>query len=237
MNRPDCVTMNQIDVTLQNISETEATLRGLKELLKELPKQMAGELSVYEERIEAASYLYWSLPEISATAIAEGLLGISVYKLKELASFTLDTVRCDRCHELIELCSRTQLQKALKDKRRKGSRYAEGYNLLCDNCRSEVFQERHEEWEQQYTRKQTRLFELKTMPYTEYLQTPEWQQRRKQHLKSIGYSCQVCNAKEVLLDVHHRTYERRGDEHFKDLIALCRECHGLFHMSGKLSSD
>ena len=33
----------------------------------------------------------------------------------------------------------------------------------------------------------------------------------------------------VPLQVHHRTYERRGAELDSDLIAFCPTCHGLFH--------
>jgi hypothetical protein len=77
---------------------------------------------------------------------------------------------------------------------------------------------------------------LRTMPYGEYLQSAEWQARRVEHLRVCGYRCQVCNAADLMLDVHHRTYERRGAESFADLIVLCRECHDLFHGAGKLKS-
>jgi 5-methylcytosine-specific restriction endonuclease McrA len=42
----------------------------------------------------------------------------------------------------------------------------------------------------------------------------------------------VCNeeaSKGKPLDVHHRTYERRGAEKAEDVIVLCRRCHELFH--------
>jgi replicative DNA helicase len=31
------------------------------------------------------------------------------------------------------------------------------------------------------------------------------------------------------LEVHHRTYERIGQERSEDLTVLCDVCHGLFH--------
>jgi 5-methylcytosine-specific restriction endonuclease McrA len=40
--------------------------------------------------------------------------------------------------------------------------------------------------------------------------------------------CELCG-KRVPLDVHHRTYDRYGDELVDDLIALCRECHARHH--------
>lgn len=73
-----------------------------------------------------------------------------------------------------------------------------------------------------------RLHELRTMPYDEYLQTPEWLERRAQALDRAERRCQVCNTPNAL-NVHHRTYERRGNERPGDLTVLCEGCHQLFH--------
>ena len=73
---------------------------------------------------------------------------------------------------------------------------------------------------------------LKYMPYKEYLQTEFWDKQRKGALKRALFRCQLCNkgkAARVTLDVHHRTYERRGRESPEDLIVLCRNCHSNFH--------
>lgn len=70
--------------------------------------------------------------------------------------------------------------------------------------------------------------ELKTMPYQEYLQTPEWQETRKAMLRKAKYKCQLCYSNGTL-HVHHKTYERRGDEDYNDLIVLCENCHAKFH--------
>lgn len=80
-----------------------------------------------------------------------------------------------------------------------------------------------------------RLEQLQAMPYQEYLQSPEWQERRKQHLKYAHYRCQVCNEGRTELNVHHRTYERVGCELVSDLIVLCRGCHTLFHRERKIA--
>jgi len=74
-----------------------------------------------------------------------------------------------------------------------------------------------------------RINELKAMPYHEYLSTNEWDVIRKHYLKEAGYKCQLCNAEGVELHVHHKTYERRGEEHPDDLIALCKDCHAKVH--------
>jgi len=66
------------------------------------------------------------------------------------------------------------------------------------------------------------------MSYQEYLQTPEWAAKRQQILIRDEHRCRVCNGGEQL-NVHHRTYERRGDEDLNDLTTLCQPCHEYFH--------
>lgn len=75
---------------------------------------------------------------------------------------------------------------------------------------------------------------LKTMPYGDYLQTEHWKDTRTRKLIEAGYKCQVCNSNGKL-NVHHRTYENRGNEQLDDLLVLCNDCHKLFHENGKLS--
>ena len=80
-----------------------------------------------------------------------------------------------------------------------------------------------------------RVLELRKMQYSEYLQSPEWQQTRDNHVAGIGFRCQLCGeikTKSSSLHVHHNTYRRRGNEAPEDLIALCASCHSTFH--GKL---
>jgi hypothetical protein len=83
--------------------------------------------------------------------------------------------------------------------------------------------------------REERSWALANMPYREYLQTCEWHEKRAAARARAGERCQVCNS-DGPLDVHHRTYEPRGDEREEDLIVLCRSCHDLFHRFGRLSS-
>lgn len=78
-----------------------------------------------------------------------------------------------------------------------------------------------------------RLAALRSMPYADYVETPEWFNVRMSALDAAGSRCQVCNTDDGL-DVHHRTYERRGNEVLEDLTVLCRECHQRFHDFGEL---
>lgn len=83
------------------------------------------------------------------------------------------------------------------------------------------------------TDRQSRIQELATMPYSDYLQTPEWAAKRKKALRFAGFRCQLCNSNENL-NVHHRTYKRRGYERLSDLTVLCEDCHATFHKNGEL---
>lgn len=69
---------------------------------------------------------------------------------------------------------------------------------------------------------------LEGMPYEDYLQTPAWQERRSQALRDAGNKCQLCYSPKHL-NVHHKTYERRGHELPGDLIVLCQDCHAKHH--------
>jgi hypothetical protein len=75
---------------------------------------------------------------------------------------------------------------------------------------------------------------VRWMPYDRYLKTFHWQVKREDALDHAGGRCQVCNAANSL-QVHHRTYERRGAELPEDLIVLCRSCHETFHKNGRLA--
>jgi 5-methylcytosine-specific restriction endonuclease McrA len=72
------------------------------------------------------------------------------------------------------------------------------------------------------------LNNLKYIPYKEYLQTEHWKNTRKKALKKAKYKCELCGSKEDL-NVHHKTYEHRGEEPPEDLIVLCHHCHAKFH--------
>jgi 5-methylcytosine-specific restriction endonuclease McrA len=74
-----------------------------------------------------------------------------------------------------------------------------------------------------------RLVELRTMPYREYLRTPEWRRARAAALLRAGHCCSLDVTHTQNLEVHHRTYERLGAELASDLVVLCESCHRLHH--------
>lgn len=69
---------------------------------------------------------------------------------------------------------------------------------------------------------------LRAMSYSEYLRTPEWQQVRHYALHRDGFSCVLCAATDSL-QVHHRRYTRRSQEHGSDVVTLCSVCHSRHH--------
>jgi 5-methylcytosine-specific restriction endonuclease McrA len=134
---------------------------------------------------------------------------------------------CPDCGQEVPVTTRSELA-LLRGK----TRLAQYHR--CSACSQALQDGRQGAWLAESSARQERVRHLATMPYQDYLRTPEWQERRKAALKRAGYRCMVCNRSRVL-HVHHRTYERRGDELARDLIVLCDECHGLYHGKGLLA--
>lgn len=73
--------------------------------------------------------------------------------------------------------------------------------------------------------------------YRAYLNSDAWKVKADAAKERAGQRCQICNAQRgsTVLDAHHRTYERLGNELDGDLVVLCRICHDTFHQAGKLA--
>jgi len=71
------------------------------------------------------------------------------------------------------------------------------------------------------------LMRLKTMPYREYLETEHWDTVRRRKLFEANYTCERCEIRGVLMDVHHLHYSTRGEEEMEDLLCVCRPCHKI----------
>lgn len=69
---------------------------------------------------------------------------------------------------------------------------------------------------------------LARMPYDAYLRSSHWRWIREVALDFYGRSCALCGSTRRI-EVHHRTYERRGRELLSDLTVLCDDCHARFH--------
>lgn len=64
--------------------------------------------------------------------------------------------------------------------------------------------------------------------YTTYIASKEWAEKRARLFKLRGRACEQCASVDDL-EVHHKTYERFGDEDDDDLCVLCEECHEKEH--------
>lgn len=81
----------------------------------------------------------------------------------------------------------------------------------------------------QLTERWTRAPRLHRMKYSEYLKSPEWREIRREILRLARYRCERCDASNVRLQVHHKTYVNRGYEEIEDLEAVCDACHKKEH--------
>lgn len=67
------------------------------------------------------------------------------------------------------------------------------------------------------------------MNYNEYLNSPEWKERRNRILKRDRFQCRMCGSGKNLR-VHHIHYpEILGTESDEDLITVCDSCHKKIH--------
>ena len=82
-----------------------------------------------------------------------------------------------------------------------------------------------------------RLAQLRSMPYEDYLQTPEWQGVQKAALKRAANTCQGCKADNVPLSVYHTSYENLGCEQEDDVIVLCEACYDRLSRYGQQAED
>lgn len=72
------------------------------------------------------------------------------------------------------------------------------------------------------------IWVLRRLPYRDYLRTAHWSRIRELALERARFACSLCPATDRL-QVHHRTYVRKGFEQPEDVIVLCADCHGRHH--------
>lgn len=84
---------------------------------------------------------------------------------------------------------------------------------------------------QEYRKDDLSIYQLKNMPYREYLQTNHWDKVKKVVRERAKNKCQLCGTTKGQMNVHHNNYEHRGEEldHLEDVILLCRDCHSMYH--------
>lgn len=64
--------------------------------------------------------------------------------------------------------------------------------------------------------------------YEAYLDSPQWRAIKRRYREERPWLCNLCGSEESL-HMHHRTYERVGQESLDDLMPLCDGCHQTVH--------
>lgn len=210
--------MAQIDAAQAAVEAAQKHLQSCYEQFAELLASFRDH-SDEEAMRDLASQLYWQT-DIPVSAIA-GMLGIQEAGMLCTVIDPWPTgQRCDGCGKMLTWTSRNQRDNKIQWTK-------------CLDCRSAEQEANSHAYQERVAERQRVLERLRSMPYREYLQTVHWDEVRKTALKRAKYRCQMCN-QQGALDVHHRTYEGRGEELAADVIVLCRNCHTIFHDQGKL---
>lgn len=72
--------------------------------------------------------------------------------------------------------------------------------------------------------------------YLEYIASEEWTQRRERYFSDRPKRCRACNSRRYI-QLHHKTYDRMGNEIDSDLVPLCVLCHEEVHRRHRLGSE
>jgi len=64
--------------------------------------------------------------------------------------------------------------------------------------------------------------------YRVYMESAEWQAKRRRVLGRAHYLCEGCGTRKAE-HVHHLTYVHFGNEFLWELVAVCEPCHERLH--------
>jgi len=231
----------ELDILFASVEELRQAETALKELKKKIAKNAHGlsDISDTKTRISAGVYSYWYAPEVNAKDIAFGVTGqLQPYTLLKLAGPISVGIPCDRCNKDLPIRSRAQM-KSTMDKVRGGYAWAEGYRVVCLPCEEAIHEERFREYELERAKQRVREYELKGMPYRQYLATADWQETRCTYLANYVHwthalECETCNA-DASLGVYHKTPDGIGKSY--DLVLLCITCRDALVVAGKLAGE
>lgn len=225
--RPQAAILEQIEAAQWALSDAENEVRLRKEALHNMAESIADHVGSEQELLAVAHWLYWFMPEVNARSLAAATGAPTLHAFLQGLPQLLVDLECSSCGLKIAVKSRT-------DALTKATHASTGSPVRCDRCWHVELRFREDELRSARMAQEQRLALLRALPYAEYLRTPEWLARRRQAVQRARFRCNVCNSG-GRLDVHHRTYERRGDERPSDLVVLCHDCHEMFHREGKLA--
>jgi len=211
---------------LTGLEKIWGELAELEERQKDAQARVEREISRLarnKHRARALRQLYWDSLERVPVMILAQLFNIDVKNMAIAAGAQLEKTTCNLCSlefelELKNRSARRELEREISH-RTKNPKHA-----ICTHCLAF----RKVDLELLRKQKGQRLDALHYAAYLEYLNTPQWRERRVRALKRAKNRCQLCSQK-GRLNVHHRTYERLGSERPEDLTVLCENCHSSHH--------
>lgn len=210
--------------TARRLSEHHAKeAKKYKQAISLVAEEMLSKASSEDELLEIATQLYWFHEDVP-TSIVYAALKTNAYHIQDVLPPVYIPLPCSDCKEPVEVSPRSRNK--LKDLR--SSSWRGPVCRACTEKRANRDLSNKAKWEAERAAEQAEIQRLKTIPYSEYLKSEHWQNLRRRMLKRASFRCQLCNT-QGRLNVHHRTYERRGCEEYSDLIVLCENCHGKFH--------
>jgi hypothetical protein len=245
-----------LQTLLEGVHLAVADVKAIEPLYKEAQhnvylqveelKQSIGDDSSLQEQVIA--HLYWFESYVLVASISDAFK-IDQVQVRRIACQQYPDIRCLQCNSLLidpenkrprrsllctpcTIINRTsESAQEIETRVTKAKRVRKAKTQKAERDKAMV---NHLDKKKTLEERDARIKELRAMPYVEYLQTSEWKNKRLKTLKRSGYHCQLCNKSDVMLNVHHRTYERLGCERIGDLITLCHDCHEKFHKNGKL---
>ena len=224
--------LKQTDTELKQVEINFKKLKESKKQQKRNFKVKFAQVVCFIGRNEAATLaksLYWDegrfLPQGEILAAFKKAFGHGSVNLSK--SFSIS---CDQCRKTYDHMFKSWTE--YDNHFRKGRWTRAAYCPSCEQTKQNEYQKKYQEeyklLENEMKKRKQLLIDLKNLPYNEYLKTDHWKSVRKDALKRSKYRCQLCN-NNTSLQVHHRTYENLGNEHYGDLIALCQTCHEKHH--------
>ena len=180
----------------------------------------------HKYKLPKAIELYWFYRDLFATTELASVIGVEKRDFqaacKENSMLVIEE-RCERCQAVLrrKAKSRTDYQQSQDWVKRYGQ-------PLCEKCKKKDAEEHDRQSRERQASWQAELQSLREMPYSEYLKTNHWRALRIEKLKRAKFRCELCSDN-FRLQVHHKTYERRGCEWLSDLTVLCEDCHAKFH--------
>ena len=187
-----------------------------------------------------AAQMYWDTDIPASEIIETYATGLHPNQIMTVAGQAYSPFVCESCECPVTVKSRSDAQQLFSFERRaarnSSRRDKHPHQVICRECRQRMNDRAMAGLRREQNARNERRRYLRSMPYRDYLKTPEWSAKRSDAMRRSRYRCQTC-ASGGELHVHHRTYVRRGDDRASDLSVLCADCHRVFHEHRSLADQ